>query len=282
MPAENHRHPFTEAELERLAAAMGVTGLGRAVHQLTGGDVLFSVEAFRLAAGTDRAADALQVARSLRTSSPSGCATPVPTIEEFLRMAAVAGEHLRPRSRRPGPGRRAGTGRAPRRAGPRRRPAHGQALRPGLCQPRDPRGPLRQHPATGPGQPPSPHRRAGRRPTRDGRRAPRGGGRLAGGFRPGPRPPRGPAPVRQPRRRAAFTAAVSSAERAEDDASLADVLLRRGQVREELGDYAGARYDHQRALALAQGLGDGRVEAWRSNAWAGPRTTAATSRAPST
>ncbi|MDP1806837.1 MAG: tetratricopeptide repeat protein, partial [Acidimicrobiales bacterium] len=58
-----------------------------------------------------------------------------------------------------------------------------------------------------------------------------------------------------------FGAAVAVAERAGDDAMLAETSLRRGQIREELGDYAGARSDHQRALALAQGIDDGRLEA---------------------
>ncbi len=39
------------------------------------------------------------------------------------------------------------------------------------------------------------------------------------------------------------------------------VSLRRGQVREELADYAGARDDHQRALAIARALGDSGLEA---------------------
>ncbi|HJV09481.1 MAG TPA: AAA family ATPase, partial [Acidimicrobiales bacterium] len=83
--------PLTEPELERLAAAMGVAGLGRAVHQLTGGDVLFSVEAFRLAAGTDRAAGALDVARSLSEVVTERVRNAGADVEEFLRMAAVAG-----------------------------------------------------------------------------------------------------------------------------------------------------------------------------------------------
>jgi len=58
-----------------------------------------------------------------------------------------------------------------------------------------------------------------------------------------------------------LSAAVAAAERAGDEAALAEVSLRRGQVREELGDYAGARADHEAALTRARALGDGRLEA---------------------
>jgi DNA-binding SARP family transcriptional activator/tetratricopeptide (TPR) repeat protein len=42
---------------------------------------------------------------------------------------------------------------------------------------------------------------------------------------------------------------------------VAELRLRRGEVREELADYGGARDDHVAALELARGLGDARLEA---------------------
>ncbi len=58
-----------------------------------------------------------------------------------------------------------------------------------------------------------------------------------------------------------LTAALATAEKDGDAGTISRVSLRRGQVREELADYAGARDDHHRALSLARELGDPRMEA---------------------
>jgi DNA-binding SARP family transcriptional activator len=55
--------------------------------------------------------------------------------------------------------------------------------------------------------------------------------------------------------------AVASAERAGDTAALARAHIRRGQLREELADYAGAHGDHGAALDAARRLGDDALEA---------------------
>ncbi|MEA2702157.1 MAG: hypothetical protein QOD63_102, partial [Actinomycetota bacterium] len=86
--------PLPEAAVQRLAAVMGVPELAGPIYRLTGGDVLFSVEAFRLAADSDRAADALEVARSLREVVVERIRRAGDEIEEFLRVAAVAGATL--------------------------------------------------------------------------------------------------------------------------------------------------------------------------------------------
>jgi DNA-binding SARP family transcriptional activator len=253
--------PFSEAELDKLAAAMGVGRLGGAVYQLTGGDVLFSVEAFRLA-GTDRSADALQVARSLADVVTERVRNAGAEVEEFLRIAAVAGnvfdldlvgriqgadperaERLAERALDAGlltsKGRELafanrvlhqvlydGTPAAVR-VSRHRRIAELVAERPELA--------AVHHEAAG-----------------DWAEACRAWAAAAEG-----------AQRRFANRDAErlFCNAVTGAERAGDEAMLAEFSVRRGQVREELGDYAGARGDHQRALALAQAIGDGRLEA---------------------
>ena len=86
--------PLTEAAVQRLAAVMGVPELAEPIYRLTGGDVLFSVEAFRLAADSDRAADALEVARSLREVVVERIRRPATRSRGFLRVAAVAGYTL--------------------------------------------------------------------------------------------------------------------------------------------------------------------------------------------
>ena len=55
--------------------------------------------------------------------------------------------------------------------------------------------------------------------------------------------------------------AVTSAEQAGDTAAVARARLRRGQLREELADYAGAQEDHTTALEVARRLGDDALEA---------------------
>ena len=83
--------PLPQAAVVQLAAAMGVPELAGPVYGLTGGDVLFSVEAFRLAADSDRAADALEVSRSLRDVVTERVRRAGADVEEFLRVAVVAG-----------------------------------------------------------------------------------------------------------------------------------------------------------------------------------------------
>ena len=55
--------------------------------------------------------------------------------------------------------------------------------------------------------------------------------------------------------------AVASAERAGDTAAEARARIRRGQLKEELADYAGAQDDHAVALEAARQLGDNALEA---------------------
>jgi DNA-binding SARP family transcriptional activator/tetratricopeptide (TPR) repeat protein len=255
--------PFSEAELDTLGAAMGAGGLGPAVHQLTGGDVLFSVEAFRLAAGRDRrSADALQVARSLADVVTERVHNAGAEVEEFLRIAAIAGNvfdlDLVGRIQ----------GADPEQA---ERLAE-RALDAGLLTTKGRALAFANrviHEVLYDGTPPavrvSRHRRIAElvadRPelaavhheaAGDWAEACRAWAAAAEG-----------AQRRFANRDAErlFANAVVGAEKAGDEAMLAETSLRRGQVREELGDYAGARSDHQRALALAQGINDGRLEA---------------------
>jgi DNA-binding SARP family transcriptional activator/tetratricopeptide (TPR) repeat protein len=254
--------PFSEAELDTLAAAMGAGGLGRAVHQLTGGDVLFSVEAFRLAAGGDRSADALHVARSLADVVTERVHNAGADVEEFLRIAAVAGNvfDLDLAGRIQG----AEVEQAERLAE--------RALDAGLLTTKGRKLAFANrviHEVLYDGTPPavrvSRHRRIAElvadRPelaavhheaAGDWAEACQAWAAAAEG-----------AQRRFANRDAErlFASAVAGAERAGDETMLAETSLRRGQVREELGDYAGARSDHQRALALAQGINDGRLEA---------------------
>ncbi|HEX3621722.1 MAG TPA: AAA family ATPase [Acidimicrobiales bacterium] len=263
---EIHLAPFSEQEVEQLAAAMGVAPLGAAVFQLTGGDVLFSVEAFRLAMATDRAtdraADALQVARSLADVVVERVRSTGADTEEFLRMAAVAGSSvdLDLLGRLPG----TEPGRAARLAQ--------RALEAGLLVAKGERLAFANrvihevlYDATPAAIRASRHRQLAAlvadRPElaavhheaagdwADACRAwSAAAERAQHGFA-----------NRDAER--LFTAAVVSAERAGDEAAVAEMALRRGQVREELGDYAGARTDHDRALTLARGIGDERLEA---------------------
>lgn len=58
-----------------------------------------------------------------------------------------------------------------------------------------------------------------------------------------------------------LTEAIAAAGQAGDDGARARALIRRGQMREELADYAGANEDHMAALAIARGIGDEGIEA---------------------
>ena len=254
--------PFSEAELDKLASAMGVGGLGRAVYQLTGGDVLFSVEAFRLAAGTARSADALQVARSLADVVIERVRNAGAEVEEFLRIAAVAGNVFdldlvgRVQGADPEQAERLAE----------------RAVDAGLLTSKG--GELAFanrviHEVLYDGTPPavrvSRHRRIAEL-VADRPELAAVHHEAAGDWAEASRAwaAAGEGAQRRFANRDAerlFGAAVIGAERAGDEAMLAETSLRRGQVREELGDYAGARSDHQRALELAQGINDGRLEA---------------------
>jgi DNA-binding SARP family transcriptional activator len=254
--------PFSEPELDKLAAAMGVGGLGGAVHQLTGGDVLFSVEAFRLAAGTHRSADALQVARSLADVVTERVHNAGVEVEEFLRIAAVAGNvfDLDLVGRIQG----ADPDRAERMAE--------RALDAGLLSTKGRQlafGNRVIHEVLYDGTPPavrvSRHRRIAEM-VADRPELAAVHHEAAGDWAEACRAWAAAAEGAQRRfanrdAERLFGTAVVGAERAGDEAMLAETLLRRGQIREELGNYAGARSDHQRALALAQGINDGRLEA---------------------
>ncbi len=58
-----------------------------------------------------------------------------------------------------------------------------------------------------------------------------------------------------------LTEALGAAEQAADAAATSLVRLRRGQLREELADYAGAQEDHAAALEIGRRLGDDSIEA---------------------
>ena len=266
---EVHLGPFSEAEVERLAAAMGVPGLGPQVYQLTGGDVLFSVEACRLAAGADEVADALDVARSLSEVVTERVRRTGADVEEFLRVAAVVGRtfdlDLVARLHGSDPEQAA-------------RLAE-RAIDAGLLTSKGERLAFANRvihevllESTPAAIRASRHRRIAEL-VGDGDGP--GGGRpelaavhhdAAGDYAEACRAWVSAGDRAQHRfanrdAERLFTAAVASAERAGDEASLAETVMRRGRVREELGDYAGARADHERALALARGIGDGGLEA---------------------
>jgi tetratricopeptide (TPR) repeat protein len=241
---------------------MGVAELGGAVFQLTGGDVLFSVEAFRLAGATDRAADALQVARSLADVVIGRVRTTGAESEEFLRTAAVAGNTFdldlvgRVQGVEP-----EGAARLAERA-----------LDAGLLVPKG-RGlgfanrvvhevlydstpaPIRV----------SRHRRLAElvadRPERAAIHHEAAGDWLAASTAWAAAADGAQHRFANHDAESLLTRALTAAERAGDETAVAETSLGRGQVREELGDYAGARADHGRALDLARRAGDGRLEA---------------------
>ena len=259
---EIHLGPFTEAEVERLARSMGVRGLAGAVHQLTGGDVLFSVEAFRLAAGSDRGTDALDVARSLAEVVTERVHRTGSDVEEFLRVAAVAGTTFdldlvgRVQGIDPEPAARL----AERAADAGLLTSKGERL---AFANRVIHEVLRE--STPAAVRVSRHRRIAElvagRPEQAAVHY-----EAAGDWTDACHAWAAAGDAAQHRfanrdAERLFDAAVASAERSGDETCIATVLLRRGQVREELGDYAGARADHQRALDLARDGGDGRLEA---------------------
>ena len=195
--------PLTEAAVQRLAAVMGVPELAEPIYRLTGGDVLFSVEAFRLAADSDRAADALEVARSLREVVVERIRRAGDEIEEFLRVAAVAGAtldiDLLGRVQNLDPARAARLAERGVQAGLLTSKGDSLAFANRVIH----EVLYDTTPPAVSGQPPPPHRRVGGGPARAGGGPPGGRRRLGArllGVDGGGR--RRPAPLRQPRRRA--------------------------------------------------------------------------------
>ncbi|HEX2118753.1 MAG TPA: AAA family ATPase, partial [Acidimicrobiales bacterium] len=254
--------PFSEVDADRLAAAMGVAEVGGAVYQLTGGDVLFSVEACRLAAGSARAADALEVAQSLGEVVTERVRRTGDEVAEFLRVAAVAGTafdlDLVARVQGGDPERAARLAERALDAGLLTTKGQGLAFANRVIH-------EVLYESTPPAVRVSRHRRiaelvAGRQELAAVHHE------AAGDWLAASAAWAAAADAAQHRfanrdAERLLTAAVTSAEKAGDEATVTEMSLRRGQVREELGDYAGARSDHQRALAIARELGDGRLEA---------------------
>jgi DNA-binding SARP family transcriptional activator len=259
---EIHLGPLPEAAVHQLATAMGVPELAGPVYRLTGGDVLFSVEAFRLAADSDRAADALEVSRSLRDVVTERVRRAGADVEEFLRVGVVAGATFdldlvgRMQNVEPEAAARLAQ----------------RALEAGLLTTKGQELVFANsviqevlYETTPPAVRASRHRRMAElvadRPELVAVHQEAAGGwsRACAAWT---------AAATDARRRFAnrdaerlFGNALAVAEKAGDDAWTGLVSLRRGQVREELADYAGARDDHQRALALARALGDTGLEA---------------------
>ena len=226
--------------------------------------MLFSVEAFRLAADSDRAADALEVSRSLRDVVTERVRRAGDDVEEFLRVAVVAGASfdldLVGRVQNVDPEAAARLAQRALEAGLLTTKGDGLAFANSVIQ-------EVLYETTPPAVRASRHRRIAElvadRPelvavhqeaAGDWPRAVRG---VDGGRR------RRPPPFRQPRRGAAVRPGPGRGREGggDDGAPSGRVSLRRGQVREELADYAGARDDHQRALAIARALGDSALEA---------------------
>ena len=254
--------PLTEAAVQRLAAVMGVPELAEPIYRLTGGDVLFSVEAFRLAADSDRAADALEVARSLREVVVERIRRAGDEIEEFLRVAAVAGLTLDidlvGRVQGLDPARAARLAERGVQAGLLTSKGDSLAFANRVIH-------EVLYDTTPPAVRASRHRRiaelvADRPELVAVHQEAAGDWALACSA--------WMAAADDAQRRFAnrdaerlLTAALASAEKDGDAGTISRVSLRRGQVREELADYAGARDDHHRALSLARELGDARTEA---------------------
>ena len=254
--------PLPQAAVAQLAAAMGVPELAGPVYELTGGDVLFSVEAFRLAADSDRAADALEVSRSLRDVVTERVRRAGADVEEFLRVAVVAGASfdldLVAAVQDVAPEAAARLAQRALEAGLLTTKADDLAFANSVIQ-------SVLYETTPPAVRASRHRRIAdlvadrpelvavhREAAGDWQRAYSAWTEAAADAR------------RRFANRDAerlFGRALAAAVAAGDDAAVGRVSMRRGQIREELADYAGAREDHQRALALARALGDSALEA---------------------
>ncbi len=254
--------PLSPAAVAQLAAAMGVPELAGPVYELTGGDVLFSVEAFRLAADSDRATDALEVSRSLREVVTERVRRAGADVEEFLRVGVVAGAafdlDLVARVQGVAPEAAARLAQRALEAGLLTTKGDDLAFANSVIQ-------EVLYETTPPAVRASRHRRiaelvADRPELVAVHREAAGDWRWAYEA--------WTAAASDARRRFAnrdaerlFGRALAAAAAAVDDAAVGRVSLRRGQVREELADYAGAREDHQRALSLARALGDSGLEA---------------------
>ena len=254
--------PLPQAAVVQLAAAMGVPELAGPVYELTGGDVLFSVEAFRLAADSDRAADALEVSRSLRDVVTERVRRAGADVEEFLRVAVVAGASfdldLVAAVQDVAPEAAARLAQRALEAGLLTTKADDLAFANSVIQ-------SVLYETTPVAVRASRHRRIAelvadrpelvavhREAAGDWQRACSAWTEAAADAR------------RRFANRDAerlFGRALAAAVAAGDDAAVGRVSLRRGQIREELADYAGARDDHQRALGLARALGDSALEA---------------------
>ncbi|MEA2972326.1 MAG: hypothetical protein QOG82_784 [Actinomycetota bacterium] len=254
--------PLPQAAVVQLAAAMGVPELAGPVYELTGGDVLFSVEAFRLAADSDRAADALEVSRSLRDVVTERVRRAGADVEEFLRVAVVAGASfdldLVAAVQDVAPEAAARLAQRALEAGLLTTKADDLAFANSVIQ-------SVLYETTPPAVRASRHRRIAelvadrpelvavhREAAGDWQRAYEAWTAAAADAR-----------HRFANRDAErlFGRALAAAVAAGDDAAVGRVSMRRGQIREELADYAGARDDHQRALGLARALGDSAQEA---------------------
>ena len=254
--------PLSPAAVAQLAAAMGVPELAGPVYELTGGDVLFSVEAFRLAADSDRATDALEVSRSLQDVVTERVRRAGADVEEFLRVGVVAGAafdlDLVARVQGVAPEAAARLAQRALEAGLLTTKADDLAFANSVIQ-------EVLYETTPPAVRASRHRRiaelvADRPELVAVHREAAGDWRWAYEA--------WTAAASDARRRFAnrdaerlFGRALAAAAAAGDDVAVGRVSLRRGQVREELADYAGAREDHQRALARARALGDSGLEA---------------------
>ncbi len=259
---EIHLGPLPPAAVAQLAVAMGVPELAGPVYELTGGDVLFSVEAFRLAADSDRATDALEVSRSLREVVTERVRRAGSDVEEFLRVGVVAGASfdldLVGRVQDVAPEAAARLAQRALEAGLLVTKGDDLAFANSVIQ-------EVLYETTPPAVRTSRHRRIAdlvadrpelvavhREAAGDWQRAYEAWTAAAADAR------------RRFANRDAerlFGRALAAAEAAGDEAAIGRVSLRRGQVREELADYAGARDDHKRALLLARTLADSELEA---------------------
>ncbi len=254
--------PLTEAAVGQLAAAMGVAELAQPVFALTGGDVLFSVEAFRLAADSERAEDALEVSRTLRDVVTERVRRAGEDVEEFLRVGVVAGASfdldLVARVQNVDPSTAARLVQRALEAGLLTTKGEGLAFANSVIQ-------EVLYETTAPAVRASRHRRIAEL-VADRPELVAVHHQAAGDW---PRACQAwAAAASDARRRFAnrdaerlFGNAVAAAERAGDAAMAGRESLHRGQVREELAEYAGAREDHQRALDVARTLGDSGLEA---------------------
>jgi DNA-binding SARP family transcriptional activator len=257
-----HLGPFSEADVRELAEMAGVPAVGPSVFERTGGDVLFAVEAIRLAVDSGGTSAALAIDGSLRDVALERVRRAGGDVEEFLRVAVILGRSfdLDLIAQVQGVGAEQAARLAER------------ALHAGLLMSKQSRlefanGVIQEvlYETTPAAVRVSRHRRVadlvGDHPEfaamhleaiADWRKACEAWVAAANEAEHA-------FSNRDAER--LFSSALASAEQTGDDRMIARVLLRRGQVREELADYLGASGDHQRALDLARTTGDGELEA---------------------